>query len=115
MGINLTSTKLWAFGLGAFWAGLVGVVFAAKASFVNPASFQFHESAIILAIVVLGGRGSIQGVVLAALALVLLPEHLRFLADYRMLIFGGMMVLMMVFCPQGLFPPRPPQYREEDA
>ncbi|MDX2469127.1 MAG: branched-chain amino acid ABC transporter permease [SAR324 cluster bacterium] len=102
MGIDLTKTKLTAFGIGAFWAGVVGVVFAAKSSFINPASFAFHESAIILSIVVLGGMGSILGVVLAALILVLLPEYLRFLAEYRMLFFGAIMVIMMVFRPQGL-------------
>ncbi|MDT8448071.1 MAG: branched-chain amino acid ABC transporter permease [bacterium] len=116
MGIDLTRTKLTAFGLGAFWAGIVGVVFAAKSSFINPASFTFHESAIILSIVVLGGMGSILGVVLAALVLILLPEYLRFLADYRMLIFGAVMVLTMVFKPEGLITnPRPTFERPDDA
>lgn len=102
MGIDKTKTKLTAFALGATWAGFMGVVFAAKTTFVNPASFTFLESAIILAIVVLGGMGSILGVVIAALILILLPEYLRAFSEYRMLIFGGSMVLMMVFRPQGL-------------
>jgi len=102
MGIDKTRTKLTAFALGATWAGMVGVIFAAKTTFVNPASFTFLESAIILCIVVLGGMGSIIGVILAAFVLILLPEYLRAFADYRMLVFGAVLVIMMVFRPQGL-------------
>jgi branched-chain amino acid transport system permease protein len=102
MGIDRTRTKLTAFALGATWAGMVGVVFAAKTTFINPASFTFMESAIILSVVVLGGMGSIVGVMLAAFILILLPEYLRAFSEYRMLIFGASMVLMMVFRPQGL-------------
>ncbi len=102
MGIDKTKTKLTAFALGATWAGLVGVIFAAKTTFINPASFTFLESAIILAIVVLGGMGSILGVLLGAFILILLPEYLRALSDYRMLAFGAIMVSMMVFRPQGI-------------
>ena len=102
MGIDKRRTKLVAFSLGAFWAGIIGVVFAAKTTFINPASFTFLESAIILAIVVLGGMGSIVGVILAALILILLPEYLRALSEYRMLAFGAILVAMMVFRPQGL-------------
>ncbi len=102
MGINKTRIKLAAFALGATWAGMVGVVFAAKTTFINPASFTFMESAIILSIVVLGGMGSILGVILGAFFLILLPEYLREIGDYRMLAFGASMVIMMVFRPQGL-------------
>lgn len=102
MGIDKQRTKLAAFSLGAFWAGIVGVMFAAKTTFVNPASFTFLESAIILAIVVLGGMGSIVGVILGALILILSPEYLRALSEYRMLAFGAILVCMMVFRPQGL-------------
>jgi branched-chain amino acid transport system permease protein len=102
MGIDKTRTKLTAFALGATWAGLAGVFFAAKTTFVNPASFTFLESAIILCIVVLGGMGSIVGVIVAALLLILLPEYLRTFADYRMLIFGAVLVGMMIFRPQGI-------------
>ncbi|MBF0237325.1 MAG: branched-chain amino acid ABC transporter permease [SAR324 cluster bacterium] len=102
MGIDTTRTKLRAFALGACWAGFVGVFFAAKNSFVNPHSFTFMQSAIILCIVVLGGMGSITGVILAALFLILIPEYLRFMADYRMLVFGAAMVVVMVFKPEGL-------------
>jgi branched-chain amino acid transport system permease protein len=102
MGIDKTRTKLTAFALGATWAGMMGVVFAAKTTFINPASFTFLESAMILSIVVLGGMGSIAGVVTGALILILLPEHLRAFSDYRMLLFGAIMVIMMVFRPQGI-------------
>jgi len=102
MGIDKTKTKLMAFSLGACWAGLVGVIFAAKTTFVNPASFTFLESAIILSIVVLGGMGSIIGVIMGALILILLPEYLRALSEYRMLAFGAILVIMMVFKPNGI-------------
>ncbi|MFY9397912.1 MAG: branched-chain amino acid ABC transporter permease [Desulfomonilia bacterium] len=102
MGIDKTRTKLTAFALGATWAGFVGCVFAAKTTFINPASFTFMESAIILSIVVLGGMGSIIGVVVGALVLILLPEYLRAFSEYRMLVFGASMVLIMVFRPQGI-------------
>ena len=103
MGIDKRKTKLVAFSLGAFWAGIVGVVFAAKTTFINPASFTFLESAIILSIVVLGGMGSIVGVIVGAFILILLPEYLRAFSEYRMLAFGAILVAMMVFRPQGLF------------
>ena len=102
MGIDKTRTKLRAFALGATWAGIVGVIFAAKTTFINPASFTFLESAMILSIVVLGGMGSILGVIIGALILILLPEYLRAFSDYRMLLFGAIMVIMMVFRPQGI-------------
>lgn len=102
MGIDKRKTKLVAFSLGAFWAGIMGVVFAAKTTFINPASFTFLESAIILSIVVLGGMGSIAGVIVGALILILMPEYLRALSEYRMLAFGAILVLMMVFRPQGM-------------
>ncbi len=102
MGVDMARTKLSAYALGAFWAGLAGAVFAAHNNFINPDSFTFMDSAMVLAMVVLGGMGSILGVIIAALALKLLPEYLRIFAEYRMLIFGAVMVLMMIFRPQGL-------------
>ncbi len=102
MGINITKAKLTAFALGATWAGMMGCVFAAKTTFVNPASFTFWESIIVLSIVVLGGMGSIAGVVLGAFILILLPEYLQSISQIRMIIFGACMVLMMVFRPQGI-------------
>jgi branched-chain amino acid transport system permease protein len=102
MGIDMARTKLSAYALGAFWAGLVGVIFAARNTYINPNSFTFMESAIVLSIVVLGGMGSILGVIIAALVLILMPEYLRAFSDYRMLVFGAVMVLMMIFRPEGL-------------
>jgi branched-chain amino acid transport system permease protein len=102
MGIDNTRAKLLAFALGATLASLMGVVFAAKTTFINPASFTFMESAMILAIVVLGGMGSVLGVILGAFLLILLPEYMRAFSEYRMLIFGATMILVMVFRPQGL-------------
>ncbi len=102
MGIDMARTKLSAYALGAFWAGMIGVLFAAKQAYINPASFGFMESAIVLSIVVLGGMGSILGVILGAFILILMPEYLRAFAEYRMLAFGAAMVLMMIFRPQGL-------------
>ncbi len=111
MGIDKTRTKLSAFALGATWAGMAGVLFAAKTSFINPASFTFLESAVILAIVVLGGLGSTVGVIIGALVFSLLPEYLRAFASYRMLIFGAVMVGVMVFRPQGIMGVRRRSYR----
>jgi len=104
MGIDKRKTKLTAFALGATWAGMAGVIFAAKTTFINPASFTIWESIIILCIVVLGGMGSIIGVITGALVLILLPEYLRAFSEYRMLVFGGILVLMMVFRPGGIVP-----------
>jgi branched-chain amino acid transport system permease protein len=102
IGIDVARYKLLAFALGAAVAGLGGSVFAAKMTFVSPESFTFFESVIILCMVVLGGMGSLPGVVLGAAVITILPELLRGVSDYRMLIFGAAMVLLMVFRPQGL-------------
>ena len=104
MGVNLTIAKLSAFALGAFWAGLVGVLFAAKTTFINPASFTLMESVLVLCIIVLGGMGSTAGVIVGALIIVLLPEYLRAFSQYRMLLYGSILVLMMVFRPGGIIP-----------
>lgn len=102
MGVDMARTKLGAYAFGAFWAGLVGVIFAARNTYINPNSFTFMESALVLSIVVMGGMGSILGVIIAALVLVLMPEYLRAFSEYRMLMFGAVMVLMMIFRPEGL-------------
>ena len=102
MGLNHVLVKLSAFMLGASTAGLAGVFFATYQGFVNPASFTFFESALILAIVVLGGMGSTVGVVIAAFVLTVAPELLRSFADYRVLLFGVLMVVMMIWKPRGL-------------
>ena len=102
MGLNHVLVKLSAFMIGASTAGLAGVFFATYQGFVNPSSFTFFESALILAIVVLGGMGSTVGVVIAAFVLTVAPELLRSFADYRVLLFGVLMVLMMIWRPRGL-------------
>jgi branched-chain amino acid transport system permease protein len=108
LGLNRTLIKLSAFTLGATFAGFAGAFFAARQGFISPESFTFIESAIILAIVVLGGMGSQFGIILAAIALTVLPELAREFQSYRMLVFGLMMVLMMIWRPQGLLPSRRP-------
>lgn len=114
MGIDRVNVKLMAFGLGTAWAGFAGVIFAAKTTFINPASFTFFESAIILSIVVLGGMGSNLGVIMGSAFLVLMPEYLRAFSEYRMIIFAVAMVLMMIFRPQGLIAPKPVKYHVND-
>lgn len=108
LGLNTTVTKLSAFALGAMLGGFAGCFFAARQGFVSPESFTFTESAMILAIVVLGGMGSQIGVVIAAAVLVGLPELGRNFAEYRMLFFGLAMVLIMIWRPKGLLSGRRP-------
>ena len=108
LGMNPTLIKLSAFTLGATFAGFAGSFFAARQGLVTPESFTFIESAIILAIVVLGGMGSQLGIILAAVVMILLPELMREFSEYRMLMFGALMVLMMIWRPQGLLPMQRP-------
>jgi branched-chain amino acid transport system permease protein len=103
-GIHTTRMKLYAYMLGAIFAGFAGAFFAAKVRYVNPSSFIFLESALVLCIVVLGGMGSIRGIIIGAVAIIVLPEMFRGLALYRMAAFGGAMTAMMVFRPEGLLP-----------
>ena len=107
LGLNPTVIKLSAFTIGASFAGFAGSFFAARQGLVTPESFTFMESAMILAIVVLGGMGSQLGVILAAAIMVLLQE-MRGFAEYRMLIFGLMMIVMMIWRPNGLLPMQRP-------
>ena len=109
LGINTTAIKLSAFAIGAAFAGLAGAFYAAFQGGVSPESFTFWESAIMLAIVVLGGMGSQTGVILAAVALTVIPEIAREFSQYRMIIFGLVMVLMMIWRPQGLIPAQRPK------
>jgi branched-chain amino acid transport system permease protein len=90
--------------MGALFGGLAGAFFAARMRFVSPESFTFIESATVLAMVVLGGMASIPGIILGALALIVLPEIFREFELYRMLALGGAMVLMMLFRPEGIIP-----------
>ncbi len=127
MGVPTFTMKLWAFAMGASTGGLAGWIYASKVAFINPDNFPFFFSVIILAAVVLGGMGSIPGVVAGAFAIGFLPEYLRDAAagewltdrlntltggnvgtitEYRVLLFGAALVAMMVFRPQGLIPSR---------
>ncbi|MBS0500426.1 MAG: high-affinity branched-chain amino acid ABC transporter permease LivM, partial [Proteobacteria bacterium] len=104
LGLNPMTIKLSAFTMGAMFAGFGGAFFAARQGIVNPESFTFIESALILAIVVLGGMGSQLGVILAAILITALPELAREFSEYRMLVFGLVMIVMMIWRPQGLLP-----------
>lgn len=104
MGINRWKTKLLAYIFGAIVGGFGGSIFAVKMSAISPQSFSFNQSAMILLAVVLGGLGRIPGVVLGAVFVILLPEAMRDFADWRLLIFGGLLVVMMIFRPEGLWP-----------
>lgn len=110
LGLNHVATKLSAFSMGAMIGGIGGVFFAAYQGFVNPSSFTFFESALILAVVVLGGLGSTVGVVMAAVILTILPEVLRDFSTFRVLIFGTLMVLMMIWRPRGLIKVKRPVF-----
>ncbi|MBN9510650.1 MAG: high-affinity branched-chain amino acid ABC transporter permease LivM [Alphaproteobacteria bacterium] len=108
LGINVTITKLTAFAMGALFGGLAGAFFATRQGFVSPESFTFIESALVLSIVVLGGLGSQLGVALAALVMIGGSELFRDFDEYRMLIFGLALVIMMVLRPRGLIAGRTP-------
>ena len=108
LGINTTTTKLTAFATGAMFGGFAGAFFATRQGFISPESFTFQESALVLAIVVLGGMGSQLGVALAALTMIGGFELFRGLAEFRMLVFGMAMVLLMIWRPRGLIGHRAP-------
>ena len=106
MGIHTYKVKMLAYIFGAVWGGIGGVLFAAHLSAVSPQSFIFLQSALVLMAVVLGGMGNMRGVVIGALVISLLPELLRNLAAQRYLAFGLLLVIVMVFRPQGFWPAR---------
>jgi branched-chain amino acid transport system permease protein len=108
LGINTTTTKLTAFAIGAMFGGFAGSFFATRQGFISPESFTFNESALILAIVVLGGMGSQLGVAVAALVMLGGFELFREFQLYRMLVFGFAMVLIMIWRPRGLVSTRDP-------
>ncbi|MGM3159430.1 high-affinity branched-chain amino acid ABC transporter permease LivM [Dickeya undicola] len=111
LGLSPTKIKLTAFTISAAFAGFAGTLFAARQGFVSPESFTFVESAFVLAIVVLGGMGSQFAVILAAILLVVSRELMRDLNEYSMLLLGALMVLMMIWRPQGLLPMKRPQMK----
>ena len=103
MGIDVTAYKMLAFAVGAFFAGLAGSFYAHYTSFIDPHTFSFTESIAILAMAVLGGLGSINGSILGAVILTVIPELLRGIAEYRLIVFGLIMMAVMLLRPQGLF------------
>ena len=118
MGVNTTVAKLQAFAIGASFAGFAGGLLASWQRSVFPDNFLFRESIYILAMVILGGMGNVVGVVVGAAIIVALPEIFRDLALYRLLAFGAILMVLMIFRPQGLFPARPamaPEEAKEDA
>jgi len=114
MGVNTFIYKLLAYAMGGTFAGFAGAFFAARMKFVSPESFTFLESAMVLCMVVLGGMGSIPGIILGAAALIILPEVFRGFELYRMLAFGAVMIAMMLFRPEGLIPAKRVGTRSEE-
>lgn len=104
MGINLIKTKLLAFATGAGFSGLAGAIFAAKLTSIYPTSFNLLISVNVLSLIIVGGVGSLPGVVVGGLVLVGLPELLREFSEFRMLIFGALLVTMMLVKPEGFWP-----------
>jgi branched-chain amino acid transport system permease protein len=102
MGINTTRYKIQAFALGSFMAGVGGGLYAHFLSYINPSDFGFLKSVDILAMIVLGGLGSVPGAVIGSSVLASAPEFLRFMSQYRMLVYGALLVFLMVFRPNGL-------------
>lgn len=109
-GINTAHYKLAAFVLGAAWAGMAGNIYAAKMMTIAPESFNFWESVLMFTLIIMGGSGSIPGVILGAFIIIGLPELFRDFKDARMLVFGVAMVIMMIFRTGGILPPRPRKY-----
>lgn len=109
-GIHTGHYKLMAFVIGAAWAGMVGNIFAAKMTIISPESFSFWESVLMFTLVILGGSGSIPGVLLGAFLVIGLPEVFRGFANARLMIFGAAMMAMMIFRTGGILPARPRSY-----
>lgn len=105
-GVHPFKFKLWAFAIGAALGGLSGVLFASRQAFVDPTNFNVNLSILFVAMVVVGGAGNMAGVAVGAILLTYLPERVREFSDYRVLVFGVLMVLVMLLRPQGLIPSR---------
>jgi branched-chain amino acid transport system permease protein len=104
LGINLVTTKLLAYSIGAAFAGVAGAIFAVMLKSIFPHSFQLLISINILALIIVGGLGSLGGVIVGALVLIGLPELLREFGEYRFLLYGAVIVAMMRLKPEGLWP-----------
>lgn len=103
MGINIARYKVLAFAIGSAFAGLGGALYAHQITFISPNDFGFMKSIELVCMLVLGGMGSLLGVVAGTLALTAIPEILRFASEYRLVMYGVVLIFMMVFRPQGLF------------
>ena len=106
MGINVVSTRLSAFIIGSCFGAVAGSFFAAKMTAISPDSFMFIHSVMILLAVVLGGMGKIPGVVLGAIIVTLFPEISRDIGQYRLIIFAIILLVLMIYRPQGIWPER---------
>jgi branched-chain amino acid transport system permease protein len=106
MGVPVFRFKLWSFAIGAGFGGLGGVMYASKVLFINPNTFTLILSILILSAVVLGGSGNVAGVIVGAIVIGYLPERFRNFEEYRVMVFGAALVVMMIFRPQGLIPSR---------
>jgi branched-chain amino acid transport system permease protein len=104
MGINILKYKLLAFTIGASFAGVGGAIFAARQGSIFPENFSLYVSINVLCLIIIGGMGSIPGVIIGSVVLIGLPEVLREVQQYRMLVFGGLLVAMMIFRPMGFIP-----------
>ena len=103
-GVQVNKWKLIAFSFGNFFIGISGAFYAHMVGFVSPPNFVFEKSLVMVSIVILGGMDNVAGVVLGALLLILLPEKLRFISDYRYLIYGLVLIVMLIFRPKGILP-----------
>jgi len=104
MGVHLVSTKLLAFAIGAAFSGLAGAIFASRLASIFPHSFQLLISINVLSLIIIGGLGSLPGVVVGALLLIGLPELLREFQEYRLLLYGALLIATMLVRPEGLWP-----------
>jgi branched-chain amino acid transport system permease protein len=109
-GVEINKWKLIAFSVGNFFIGLSGAFFAHMVGFISPPNFGFEKSLVMVSIVILGGMDNVAGVILGAILLILLPEKLRFISDYRFLIYGMVLMLMLIFRPRGILPFRVRDY-----
>jgi branched-chain amino acid transport system permease protein len=114
MGINVVNTKVLAFAIGAAFAGIGGVLYAARQASIFPDNFTLAVSINVLSLIIIGGMGSVPGVIVGALVLIGVPESLRVFESYRVMAFGALLVTMMLLRPGGLLP-EPPQPLERRA
>ncbi len=110
-GVSITRSKLMAFSIGNFFIGLGGAFYAVMVGFVSPPDFDFGYSLVMLSVIIIGGVDSIPGVILGAGLLLPLPERFRFLQEFRLLLYGVVIVLMLLYRPRGLWPARVRRYR----